>query len=125
MESNQKKLRQMKTERRRGFLMYLLYINKPEMLDFASIITLMDTYNYPMTSRRLAEEIDFLRQANLVRVVPHCSDQTPTDAAQEKLIHRFIESDGETGDEICARISNNGVNFQEGAFEVVGVKRVN
>lgn len=125
MRLDQKLLRKQETERRRGWFIYLLYASRPKPLDFASMIRLLDARNFPLSARRFAEELDFLRSAGLLRVFPLGNDDALNEIEQSKLIQRYCESEGELDDNYSAKITNKGINFQEGHFEEQGVTRVN
>lgn len=118
------KIRQYEMQRRRGLIIYLLYISRPKALEFSSIIYLLDARNYPLTRRRLAEDLDFLRDAGLLRITCPSADIHSTDALQEKQLHQFAESDGDLDNEFCARLINKGLNFQEGYLDESGIMRV-
>ncbi len=120
------KIRQYERQHRRGLIVYLLYISRPKALEFSSIIYLLDARNYPLTRRRLAEDLDFLRDAGLLRITcPSAADIHSTDALQEKQLHQFAESDGDLDNDFCARLTNKGLNFQEDNLNESGVMRVN
>jgi len=120
-----KQQRKLDTERRRGWLIYLLYAAKPKPLEFASLIHLMDARNFPMSCRRLAEELDFLRSAGLLRVFPVGADESLSEVAQAKLIQKYCDSDGDLNDDYCAKITTKGNKFQDGYFDEDGIMRVN
>lgn len=125
MKLDQKQLRRQETEKRRGWIIYLLYISRPKPLDFSSLIRLLDQRNFPMSHRRFAEEIDFLRSVGLLRVFPIGAVDALSEVEQSKLIQRYCDSEGELDDDFSAKLSTRGVNFQEGHFEETGVTRVN
>lgn len=105
-------------------IIYLLYTARPRPLDFASILHLLDSQNLPLSVRRLAEEIDFLRSSKLLRVFPVGATAIVDDVAQAKLMQRFSESEGELNDDYAACLTTKGVNYQEEHFETDGVTRV-
>ncbi|MGA9767472.1 MAG: hypothetical protein WBV94_00415 [Blastocatellia bacterium] len=115
-----------KIERQRGWLIYLLYKAKPNPLELVQLIRLMDRRNYPLTRRRLAEEIDYLRSLRFVRVFDFESEKELDEVQQAKLIQRYAdcESDEELGFVLCARITTAGINFQESSKPMEGIQRV-
>lgn len=125
MRFDPKQQRKLETEKRRGWIVYLLYAAKPKPLDFASLLNLMDARNFPMSVRRLAEELDFLRSVGLIRVFPVGADNALDEVAQAKLIQRYSDSDGELNDDYCTKITTKGINFQEENFDETGLTRVN
>lgn len=125
MRLDPKQLRKIETERRRGWIVYLLYAAKPKPLDFSSLISLLDARNFPLSCRRFAEELDYLRSAGLIRVFPIGADSALDDVGQAKLIQKYCDSEGELNDDYCAKITTRGVDFQEGHFTQTGVAQVN
>lgn len=121
----QKELRQIEAERRRGWIIYLLYIARPKPIDISTLITLLDRKNLPFSYRRMAEELDFLCSLELIRVFLGDSNKELDCIEQAKLVQKYLDSDGDLGDEIYVRIRNKGIHFQEGNEEVKGVRRVN
>lgn len=111
-------------ERRRGLIVYLLYISRPKSLEFGSLMYLLDARNYPITRQRLAEDLDFLRDAGLLRVTTPSSELVLSDNQQEKFLHRFAESDGDSDNDFCGRLTTKGINFHEGHTDQLGVLRV-
>ena len=125
MRLDQKQTRKIETMKRRGWILYLLYAMRPKPRDFSTLIQLLDARNYPLSSQRFAEELDFLRSVQLLRVFPLGADKELSNVEQAKLIQRYCESDGEEADNLCAALTTGGVNFQEGHFETTGITRVN
>lgn len=125
MELKPKQMRQIETERKRGWILYLLYAARPKTIVVATLQSLLDSRNLPFTSRRLAEEMDYLRSLGLLRVWRMGGKTDLSYDEQEELINRFCDSDGEMDDSLCVRVTNKGINFQEGQFEEQGVTRVN
>ncbi len=125
MDLTQKEIRKLETMRRRGWMIYLLYKKRPNPMDFGMLIRVLDARSIPLTFKRLAEELDFLRGAGLIRVFPLGSDTSLTDVEQAKLLQRYADSEGELNDSFCACIRTKGINFQEGHFEETGISRVN
>jgi hypothetical protein len=123
---NPKAQQRERTERLRGWIVYFLYTGRPRPLEMASIWRLLDRHNFPLTRRRLAEEIDYLRSVRLLSVFPVDSDAEVDKVSQAKLIQRFAEaeSDEEAGFVLCARVTSAGINFQDGLTEMAGVARV-
>lgn len=124
MRLDQKQLRKLETEKRRGLILKFLYGARPKPLDFASLITLLDAKDFPLSCRRLAEDLDLLRSIGLLRVFPVGTDTALDEVAQTKLIQRYCDSEGELNDDYCAKITTKGVNFQDGDVEELGVRRI-
>lgn len=112
-------------DRRRGVIVYFLYFSRPKSLELGSIIYLLDTKNYPITRQRLAEDLDFLRDAGLVRITTPSSELMLNDNQQEKFLNRFAESDGDCDNDYCVRLTTKGLQFHEGHSNELGVVRVN
>lgn len=112
-------------DRRRGFVIYFLYFSRPKSLELGSLIYLLDTKNYPITRQRLAEDLDFLRDAGLVRITTPSSELVLNDNQQERFLHKFAESDGDCDNDYCARLTTHGLQYQEGHSNQLGVVRVN
>lgn len=117
-------LRKYEMERRRGLIIYLLYISRPKSLELGSLMYLLDSRNYPVTRHRLAEDLDFLRDAELIRITTPSSELQLSANQQEKFLHRFAESEGDDDNTFCARVTTKGVQFQEGNANELGVMRV-
>lgn len=116
------------TERLRGWIIYILFMQKPKGLELAQLVRLLDRHNFPVSRRRLSEELDYLSSAphRLLRVFP-LGAVTPIDEVEQaKLIERYCdsESDADMGLSLTARITAAGVNYQEGRAEYAGIHRV-
>jgi hypothetical protein len=122
---NPKQLRQLEVKKRRGWILCLLQASLPKPLDFASLITLLDERNFPMSARKFSEDLDFLRSSGMLRVFPLGHESELNNVAQAKLLQRYADSEGELDDDFCALLTTNGVHFQEGETDVIGVTRVN
>jgi hypothetical protein len=125
MDPTQKHIHQFEHGKRRGWIVYLLYVANPMPVDFSTLLQLMDARNFPMSCRRFSEKIDFLRSVDFIRVFEIGSDKALTGADQAKLIQRYCETDGDCGHIMGAKLTSKGINFQEGHFEETGVVRVN
>jgi hypothetical protein len=117
---------QERIERMRGWLILFLYKAKPKPLELPTLIRLMDRRNFPLTRRRLAEELDYLRSLRFVRVFNSEAEQELDEIQQAKLVQRYAdcESDSEMGTVLCARITTAGINFQESTKPWEGIQRV-
>jgi hypothetical protein len=115
-----------RTERTRGWIIYLLYKARPQPLELALLSTLLDARNLPLTRRRLAEEVDYLRSLRLLRIFPMQAEEELDDIRQAKLMQRYsdCDSDVELGLVVGARLTAAGINFQEGNDKPVGLQRV-
>lgn len=113
-------------ERLRGWIIYILFKQRPKAMDLTHLRTVLDKRNFPLSRRTLAGEIDYLGSLRLLKVFPSGADEELGEAAQTRLIQRFAdcESDEEMGQVLCARITAAGINFQEGRNDMDGVHRV-
>jgi hypothetical protein len=123
---NRKDQQRQRNERIRGWIIYFLYQARPGLIECPVLINLLDARNLPLTRRRLAEELDYLRSLRLLRIFPATAEQELDEVKQAKLIQRYVDtdSDGEMGDVLCARITTAGINFQDGLTEHPGIARV-
>lgn len=124
---NRRRTEQQETERLRGFIVYLLYLNRPKPLQLGSLWKLLDQYNQPLIRRRFIEEIDYVRGLGLIRVFPADAKEEVDDVGQARLIQRYAEvaDDREMGMTLLARLTTPaGVNFQDGLTEISGIQRV-
>jgi hypothetical protein len=115
-----------RTERLRGWIIYLLYKARPQPIELSLLIELLDARNYPVTRRRLSEEVDYLRSLRFLRVFPMHAEEELDDVKQAKLMQRYSDcgSDVELGQAVGARLTAAGINFQEGTDKPVGLQRV-
>jgi hypothetical protein len=116
-----------RNERLRGWIIYLLYQGRPAPVEMPVLMRLLDRQNYPLTRRRLAEEIDYLRSLKLLRVFPSDAEQELDEVKQAKLCQRYADtnSDEEMGLVLCARITSAGINWQAGIPPTMdGISRV-
>ncbi|MET0466904.1 MAG: hypothetical protein ABW007_27330 [Chitinophagaceae bacterium] len=115
-----------RTESLRGWIVYFLYKARPKPLELPSLMRLLDRRNYPVSRRRLAEEIDYLRSLKLLRVFPSTATSELDEIQQAKWIQKYADSDSdeEIGDVLCVRITTAGINFQDGLSEYQGIARV-
>lgn len=123
---NLKQQERERTQRLRGWMIYLLYKARPKPMEIVVLRNLLDRYNYPQTRRKLGEEIDYLRSLRLLRVFPSDFEEELGEVEQAKLIQRFseCESDEEMGQVLCVRITAAGINFQDGITDMEGIMRV-
>ncbi len=123
----QKELGQIEIERRRGFIVWILYLAHPNPLSLRSLCTVLDKKDISLSFGQLAKLLDVLCGLELVRVFPIDSNEDLNCVQQDKLIQKYIASDGEMGDDIYARIRNKGIHFHEGYDypDVRGVTRKN
>lgn len=115
-----------RTERERGWILRLLFFARPRALEIAQLRGLLDRNNYPMSSRRLAEQISYLCEFRLVKVELG-AQQTPLDeGALARALSRYADSDTEGLNEaMSVRLTAAGVNFQEGVGDSFpGIARI-
>jgi hypothetical protein len=125
MRPDPKQLRQLEVKKRRGWIVCLLHAAAPKPLDLASLIELLDERNFPLSYRKLSEELNFLRSLGLIRVFPINSNVELDNIAQARLLQRYSDSEGEMNDDICAYLTTDGTLFQEGEINKDGISRVN
>ena len=114
-------LQEIERERRRGWIINFLSESAPKPLEISSLIYLLDAINFPMTSRTLARELLFLRNAGLIKI----ADRDLTQAEATKFLHRYAELGDAAGDGLELSITNRGIDFQEKRLNVEGVMRIN
>jgi hypothetical protein len=122
-------LREQERERKRrlrGWMIYFLCESRPHPVEFASLRSWLDARNFPLSRRRLAEELDYLRSLRLLRVFPARATKELDEVEQARLIQAYADSedDGELNDILCARITTAGINFQDGLSNHEGIMRV-
>lgn len=113
-------------ERLRGWILNFLYLQIPKPIEMPILLRLLDRQNFPLTRRRLAEQLDYLCSLRFIRVFAAGDEQERDSVQQAKLIQRYAdtESDKEMGQTLCARITTAGVNFHEGVEDSKGIHRV-
>jgi hypothetical protein len=113
-------------ERLRGWIVYFLYKQRPKPLEASVLMRLLDRRNFPLSRRRLAEEIDYLASIRLIRAFTAEAVEELDSIQQAKLIQNYAsyESDAEMGSAMLVRITAAGVNFQEGVKNWDGLQRV-
>lgn len=112
-------------ERIRGWIIYLLYLQKPSPFDLNALWTTLDQHNQPIEHRRFVEEVDYLRSLGLLRVFPAKATKELNDPEQALLLQRYLQTP-RTSDigVVFGRLTPAGVQFEEHNLEVVGVERV-
>jgi hypothetical protein len=122
----QRELEQDRTERLRGWIVYLLYKSRPNPLEASVLTRALDKVNFPLSRRRLSEELDYLRSVQIVRVFTAGERRELDEVEQSKLVQRYCctESDEEMGAVLCARLSAHGIDFQQSVVEHDGIQRV-
>lgn len=116
-----------KTQRLRGWIIHLLYVARPRCLECDSLRRLLDHYNLPLSRRKLAEEIEYLRSLKLVSVSLTNSPSAPDDLQQSRLIQRYADPDRDetVSDILCVTLTAAGINFQEGTpAQLDGIGRI-
>ncbi|HEY6328663.1 MAG TPA: hypothetical protein VI756_04955 [Blastocatellia bacterium] len=113
-------------ERRlRGWVIKILYRNRPDPIELAVLSEAMDGINQSMTRREIAITLDYLRQKKLLRVFFLAGDEL-SEKEQSVLMQRYAksESDADVGGAVAAKLTENGIDFQDGLCTVDGVSRV-
>ncbi len=116
-----------KTQRLRGWIIFLLYNSRSRCLEVDSLRRLLDHYNLPLSRRKAAEEIDYLRLLRLVKVSLTNSKSEPDEIQQSRLIQRYADPDRDdaTSDILCVALTAAGINFQEGTPQTLdGIGRI-
>lgn len=115
-----------RVERLRGWITYFLYAARPRPVELEMLKRLLDKRNYPLSRRKLAEEVDYLIQLRIIRVFDSQANAEVSEIEQHRLTTRYgeCESDEEMGFALCAKITAAGINFQEGRNNQEGVQRV-
>jgi hypothetical protein len=110
----------------RGWILYILFKQRPKPMELSLLMTVLDKRNHPLSRRRLAEEIAYLLDLRLLKLSHSQAEEELTEGAQVKLIQRFgdCDSDVEMGVVVSARITTAGINFQESSDEIKGIQRV-
>jgi hypothetical protein len=116
-------LRHLESGRRRGWILYLLYGNRPSPISFKMIWEVLDARNMPLTCRQFADKLEYLRSIGFIRVFDESGSELSR-PEQARLIQRFCDQDGEGGDHYFASLSADGVKFQEGHLQDAGLARV-
>ena len=101
-----------RTERLRGWIIYLIYKARPRTLELDSLQRLLDKRNLPVTKRRLAEELDYLRSLRLLKMYGR-ADAELDEPQQSRLIQRYADSDREEAAVVSAALTAAGINYQE------------
>jgi hypothetical protein len=120
------KRNQQRIERLRGWIINILYVNRPDPCELSVISDTLDGYNMGCSRRALAGEIELLRTLRLVRVFPLGSGEDISNIQQAQLIQRYANSDNdqELHMTLCASLTARGNYFQEGLESVTGVARI-
>ena len=123
MNSQQERAR---TERERGWIIFLLYHARPRALDVVALRSLLDARNMPLSSRRLAEHLSYLGELRLVKVELEGARTGLSEHEQERALQRYADSDTDGFKEsLFLRLTAAGVNFQEGfGGEYDGISRI-
>lgn len=124
---NQNQQRRERNERLRGWILYFLYQARPRPIEMPVLMRLLDRQNYPLTRRRLVEEVDYLRSLRLLRLFPCDTEQELDEVKQAKLCQRYADtdSDDEMGLVLCVRITTAGINWQDGIPAMMdGIQRI-
>jgi len=121
-----KKQARERNEKLRGWILYFLYKARPHPMELASVRDLLDQRNFPLTRRRLAEELDYLRSLRLVDIFPSGAVAVIDQVSQAKYLQRYADtdSDEDLGLALYCRITTAGINFQDGVNDLDGIKRV-
>lgn len=116
-----------RVHRIRGWILCLLCAGRPDPVSLGTLQRLLDQRNFPLSRRRLAEQVDHLMSLRLLRVFPSMATEDLDRVQQAKWIQRYANTDNdeELKDELYARITTAGVNFQDGTTDRIdGILRV-
>lgn len=122
---NQREQERERIERLRGWIIYILYKSRPSHLELDSLQRLLDKRNLPVTRRRLAEELDYLRSLRFIRISLGSTRSELDETTQTRVVQRYADADRAEAEPVCACLTAAGINFQE-AFEenITGIARV-
>lgn len=96
-------------------MILLLYHARPRALEIAQLRKLLDQRNLPLSSRRLAEHLDYLCEYRLIKIELDARQVTLDESTISRAIQRYADSDADGHSEpMFARLTAAGVNFQEG-----------
>ncbi len=110
--------------RLRGWIIYLLYSARLRTLELGSLRRLLDRRNMPVSRRRLAEEIEYLRALRLLKISGSAHKELD-EMAQARLVQRYADSDREDVEIVSAVLTAAGINFQEELEDnQIGIARV-
>jgi hypothetical protein len=114
-----------RTERLRGWIIYLIYKTRPNHLELDTLMRLLDSRNLPTSRRRLAGEVDYLRGLRLLEISLGSTQAKLDESRQARLIQRYADADRDEVDAVCVTLTAAGINFHEG-FEqdLMGIVRV-
>src|SRR5260370_32980793 len=76
------------TERLRGWILSILYFNRPDPAEWTLLSNSLDQVNSGVSRHVLAIELSFLASHKLVRVFPSGASNDPTDNEQPQLLPR-------------------------------------
>ena len=113
-------------ERLRGWIVYLIYKNRPEPVELAVLTDSLDKFNFPLSRRNLAIELNYLRSKGLLVVFPLNGSDLLDRVEQAKLLQRYssTESDSEMKRSLCVLLTSLGDDFQEHNATASGITRV-
>lgn len=115
-----------RTERERGWILFLLYYARPRPVEFPQLRRLLDQRNYPLSSRRLAEHVEYLCEYRLVKVALDAQQSTLDEGTLARALQRYADSDRDGLNEtMFLRLTAAGVNHQEGVGDAYpGIARI-
>ena len=112
-------------ERLRGWIIYFVYKTRPNHLELDTLLRLLDARNLPVTRRRLAGEVDYLRGLRLLKVSLGVTQSDLDESRQARLIQRYADADREDAESVCVVLTAAGINFHEGFDQdLAGIVRV-
>src|SRR5260370_42625235 len=98
------------TERLRGWILSILYFNRPDPAEWTLLSNSLDQVNSGVSRHVLAIELSFLVSHKLVRVFPIGASNDLTDNEQQQLLQR-CPRDKEVAMKGCAWIRTESINF--------------
>src|SRR5260370_13504137 len=98
------------TERLRGWILSILYFNRPDPAEWTLLSNSLDQVNSGVSRHVLAIELSFLVSHKLVRVFPIGASNDLTDNEQQQLLQRCAP-DQEGALTVCAWIRTESINF--------------
>ncbi len=124
MDEKKKEIDKIRMNRVRGWIVAVVYGYRPELLEFAMIKHLLSRRGIYLSTARLAKELTFLRDEDLVKV-RRLRGTDLSKAEQELMLAEYAQSSGEYDDAYSVGLTPKGCNFQEGDIVVTGVHRIN
>ena len=116
--------KRLESGRRRGWIIYFLFIARPKPLSFNMLHELLDKKDLALTWEHFGDKIDYLRSKGFIKVFKGDVDRELSNIEQSKLIQQFCENYGDGVDVSFACLTTHGIDYQEGAFDDDSIQRI-